>query len=96
MKYVNENCRKMKGSHLLLVLCGYCKTEIAKYQKVGRGNLLRMHHERVIESSVDLSNYPSALICPNCNEQLGARMELNDGKIAYSMMRSTYNTKEIR
>lgn len=29
---VNPNYRKVKGSYMLMVSCGYCKTDIAKYQ----------------------------------------------------------------
>ena len=31
----NPNCRKVRGSHILEVVCGHCKTFIANYQKVG-------------------------------------------------------------
>ncbi len=80
----------------MLVICGHCKTHIAEYQKVGKGNLLRMKVERVIKSSIDLSRLKEELICPYCNEILGIKsIEKGTNKIEYIMKRSMYNTKII-
>ena len=85
----------MKGSYILIVSCGYCKTDIARYQKVGRGNLLRMHIDRIIEAAIDFSKNHKALVCPNCNEQLGTRVTLKrKNKEVYRMIRSAFNTRE--
>lgn len=93
MIYKNPNYRKIRGSHILMVSCGYCKTDIVKYQKVGRGNLLRMHINRIIETSAKMSKN---LICPNCGGKLGTKITLKENnKKAYRMIRSTYNTREI-
>lgn len=93
MIYKNPNYRKIRGSHILIVSCGYCKTDIVKYQKVGRGNLLRMHIDRIIKSSVKMSKN---LICPNCGKKLGTKIRLKKkNKEAYRMIRSTFNTREI-
>lgn len=95
MIYKNPNFRKTRGAHILFVSCGFCKKEIAKYQKVGRGNLLRMKINRIIESSVDLSKEEGRLSCPNCGSHLGSRMTLrgtNDQ--AFRMIRSAFNTRE--
>lgn len=76
----------------MIVSCGNCKTDIAKYQKQGRGNLLRMHVDRIIESSIELSKH---LNCPNCGKDLGIKVSLkNKGKEVYKMNRSTFNTRE--
>lgn len=94
--YENPYYKKIKGSYILLVSCGYCKTDIAKYQKLGRGGLLRMHLDRIIKSSIDLSKDPRALVCPNYNEQLAARTTLKrENKEVFRMIRSTFNTREI-
>ncbi len=96
MIYKNPNYRKARGSHILLVSCGYCKTDIAKYQKVGRGNLFRMYTDRIIKSSIDLSKNHGALFCPNCKKQLATRVTLKrKKKEAYVMIRATFNTREI-
>ncbi|NLX61898.1 MAG: hypothetical protein GXZ06_05180 [Tissierellia bacterium] len=95
MLYKNPYCRKMKNSFIMIVSCGYCKTDIARYQKVGRGNLLRMHIDRIIEGNIDFSKQPKALLCPNCKEQLGTRITLKrEKKEVYKMLRSTFNTRE--
>lgn len=89
----NPNCRKVKGSHLLLVSCGNCKTDIAEYQKLGRGNVLRMYINRIVKSSVDLSK---DLICPNCGNKLGTRITMKKkNKDAFKMIRSRYNTRRL-
>ncbi len=83
----------MKGSYLLLVSCGYCKTNIVKYQKVGKGNLLKMHIDRIIKGSIDFSK---DLICPNCGKELGRKITLKkENKEVYKMKRSAFNTKKI-
>lgn len=93
MIYKNLNCRKVKGSHILIVSCGHCKTDIVKYQKQGRGNLLRLHIDRVIEGSIDFSQN---LNCPNCGEELGIKINLKrKNKQAYKMIRSAFNTREV-
>lgn len=95
MIYQNPNYKKVRGSRTLLILCGYCKTDIALYQKVGKGSLLRMHIPRIIKSSVDLSQKPQELICPNCKKLLATKITFRKDKEAYKMIRSTYNTKEL-
>jgi hypothetical protein len=94
--YHNPHYRKVKGSYTLLICCGHCKSDIAVYQKVGKGNLLRMHIDRVVKSSVDLSEKPGALLCPNCNEQLGTKVTLKrKNKEVYIMTRGAFNTKML-
>ena len=96
MIYKNPYYRKVKGSYILLVSCGYCKTDIAKYQKVGKGNLLRMHINRIIKSSIDLSKDQGTLHCPNCGELLATRMTLKrENEDVYKMIRSAFNTRKI-
>ncbi len=96
MFYKNPYYRKVKGSHTLLIRCGYCKTDIAVYQKVGKGGLLRMHLDRIVKSSVDLSDKPGALFCPNCSKQLGTKVYLKSkNKDVYIMSRGAFNTKVL-
>ncbi|HHX59430.1 MAG TPA: hypothetical protein GX707_01635 [Epulopiscium sp.] len=68
MIYKNANYKRIKNSHILLVSCGLCKTEIVHYQKVGKGNILRMYLGRIIQGSIDFSKN---LICPKCGNELG-------------------------
>lgn len=94
--YKNPYYRRVKGSYTLLIRCGYCKTDIAVYQKVGKGNLLRMYVERIIKSSVDLFKKPGVLFCPNCNKQLATKVILKrKNKEAYVMIRGAFNTRVL-
>lgn len=93
LMYKNPNYKKVRGSHILMVSCGHCKTDIVKYQKKGRGNLLRLHINRIIESEVDFSKH---LNCPSCDELIGTKITLKRGnKEVYKMIRSNYNTREV-
>lgn len=94
LSYDNPFYRRVRGSFLLLVSCGHCKIDIATYQKVGKGGLLRMYIERIINSSIDLSQLPSALHCPKCKAHLASRATVK-GKDAYVMQRSVFNTSEV-
>lgn len=96
MKYKNPYYRRIRKSNPMLVSCGYCKTEVAEYQKVGKGGLIRMHIERIIKSAVPITEETGALKCPNCEEILGARMNLNrSDEEVFNMVRSAFNTKWI-
>ncbi|MGO1468635.1 MAG: hypothetical protein ACTHW2_01300 [Tissierella sp.] len=91
--YINPYYKKIKGSYILLISCGYCKTDIAKYQKVGKGNVLRLSIDRIIELSTKLSK---KLTCPSCGKILGTRVFLKkENRKFYKMFRSTFNTKNI-
>lgn len=91
--YKNPNCKKIKGSHLLLVSCGYCKTDIVKYQKLGKGNILRLSIDRIIETSTDFSQ---ELTCPSCHRVLGTKVVLKrENREFYKMIRSTFNTRKL-
>lgn len=92
----NPYYRDVRGSFLLMVRCGQCKEDFAVYQKLGRGNVLRMYVPRIMECAVDLKSLPGRLYCPNCGQHLADRIELKDqGKIAYRMERSSFNSQEI-
>ncbi len=96
MVYENPYCRKVKGSFILLVSCGYCKADIAIYQKVGKGGLLRMYIDRIVKSSIDLSTRPNALFCPHCQKQLAVKVTLRrKNKEAYRMIRSAFNSRVL-
>ena len=93
--YINPNCRKIRGSHNLSITCAYCKTFIAKYQKVGETNLVKMYNERIIEGSIDFSLYHGALFCPNCKERIATRyITKTDKKEAYRLVPSAFNKKK--
>lgn len=91
--YKNPNYRKIRGSYILLVSCGSCKTDIAKYQKLGRGNVLRLYIERIIELSTELSQ---ELTCSKCGVILGSKVVLKrENREFYKMIRSKYNIRKF-
>ena len=71
--FKNPNCRKVRGSHVLEVICSHCKTFIANYQKVGESNFVKMYNDRIIDGCVDFSQYHGAIFCPNCGERIATR-----------------------
>ena len=92
----NSNCRKVRGSHVLEVVCGYCKTFIANYQKVGESNFVKMYNDRIIDGCVDFSLYHGAIICPNCNARIATRyMTKMDKKEAYRLVPSAFNKRKL-
>lgn len=91
MKYQNKEYRKTKNTFNMLVICGVCKYELFNYEKLGRGNLLRAHIDRIIESNTVLDD---ELICPKCSNILGHKIFIKEkNKYVYRMIRSKYNTK---
>ena len=95
--YKNPNCRKIRGSHILEVSCAYCKCLIAKYQKVGESNFVKMYNDRIIEGTLDFSQYHGAIFCPNCGERIATRyITQTDKKEAYRFVPSAFNRKKVQ
>lgn len=97
MKYKNPRYKKIKKSYLLIISCGFCKFDILLYQKVGKGNVLKMHIERIVEGEIDFNKgFLKVLNCPNCNEELGTRVVLKQReKEVYKVIRGRINTRKI-
>jgi len=94
--YKNPNCKKIRGSHLLEVSCAYCKCFIALYQKVGESNFVKMYNDRIIEGSIDFSQYHGAVVCPNCGARVATRyITRTDKKEAYRFVPSAFNRKKV-
>ncbi len=94
--YQNPNCKKIRGSHILEVSCAYCKFLIARYQKVGKSNLVKMYNDRIIEGTIDFSMHHGALFCPNCGERVATRyITKMDKKEAYRLVPSAFNKKKV-
>lgn len=93
--FKNPNCKKVRGSHILEVSCAYCKSFIAKYQKVGESNFVKMYNDRIIEGSIDFSQYHGAIFCPKCGERIATRyITKMDNKEAYRFVPSAFNKKK--
>ena len=94
--YNNPNCVKVRNSHVLEITCAYCKYFIAHYQKVGNSNLVKLYNERIIDGSIDFSEYHGALYCPGCNERIATRYIVkSDKKEAYRLVPSAFNKRKI-
>lgn len=95
--YKNPNCKKVRGSHILEVTCAYCKHPIARYQKVGESNLVKMYNDRILEGSVDFSQYHGAIFCPGCGARVATRYTTKmDKKEAYRLVPSAFNKRRVQ
>ena len=95
MKYLNPERRRVRKSLILIVSCGHCKSDLVRYQKVGRGNLLRMYIDRIIESEMPIHSKTQDLICPNCHQEIANRIHVRQrGVDAFRMHRATYNIRQ--
>ncbi len=93
-KYKNPSCRKVRKSHILIITCAYCKTFIANYQKVGESNLVKMYNDRIVDSSMKITEDLGALFCPKCGERIATKYITKiDKKIAYRLVPSAFNKK---
>ena len=93
--FVNPNCKRIRGSHILKVSCAHCKSFIATYQKVGESNFVKMYNDRIIDGSIDFSLYHGAVICPTCGAQIATRYITKiDKKEAYRFLPSAFNKKK--
>ena len=94
--YKNPNYKKVRGSHVLEVSCAHCKHFIANYQKVGESNFVKMYNERIIDGSIDFSQYHGALFCPGCGERIATRyITKADKKEAYRFVPSMFNKRKV-
>ena len=56
---------------MLVIKCAKCHQKICKYDKIGKGEVLRCHKDRItnVYSEVDFDGHK--IHCPNCNLPLG-------------------------
>jgi len=96
MIYQNPNCRKIRKSHVLVVSCAHCHAFIARYQKVGKSNFVKMYNERIIDGVYDFSKYHGAIFCLNCQAKIATRyLTKTDKKEAYRLVPSAFSKKKI-
>jgi len=70
----NPNCKKIRGSHVLEVCCAHCKCFIARY-------FVKMYNDRIIEGTIDFSQYHGAVFCPACGERIATRYIIKKRRI---------------
>ena len=94
MKFSNPNMKKIRGAYILIVYCAFCKYPIAKYQKIGKSNLVKMYNDRITQGNIDFSKYHGVLLCPNCSELIATRyITKTDKKEAYRLKHGCFNIK---
>jgi len=97
MLFENHFKKKIKGSHLLRITCAHCRYFIALYQKVGESNLVKMYLDRIVESSMDLSDIPGAILCPECGVKIATKYTVKtDNKPAYRLSPSMFHKAKVR
>ncbi len=95
--YKNPNCKRVRGAHILEVSCAHCKYYIAKYKKVGASGFVKMYNDRIIEGTIDFTQYHGAIFCPNCSSKIATRyITKMDKKEAYRFVPSAFNKKKVR
>lgn len=103
----NDKYRKRRGgqAHLLELYCVSCEDSLLKYQKDGKGNLLRCYLNRIMHpskleelqykfTSNNFRDLPN-LACQSCNKVIGTPMIHMDGRIAYRLRKGLYAKKRI-
>ena len=94
--YSNPSARKVRGSHVLRVSCAHCGCLIAHYRKVGSSNLVKLYLARIVDSSVDVSDAPGALECPQCGVRLATRYVVrSDGELAYRLVPGEVRSRRV-
>jgi len=92
----NPNCKRIRGSHILEVCCAHCTCFIARYQKVGESNFVKMYNDRIIEGAFDFSRYHGALFCPGCGARIATRYVTKmDKKEAYRLVPSAFHKRKV-
>ena len=92
----NPNCRKVRGSHVLIVSCARCKAFVAQYQKVGESNFVKMYNDRIVDGAIDFSEHHSAIFCVSCGERIATRyVTKQDKKEAYRLVPSAFRKKKL-
>lgn len=93
---INPRYRKTKGAYRMQILCGYCKSDILEYEKLGRGGVIRLYLERIVSGQIDFEKLEKTLKCPNCREIIGIKsIDKKNNKIIYNVIKSTFNTKKL-
>lgn len=55
---------------MLVIRCAACKEKLWKYDKVGKGKVLRCHKARIMEHYVDTPIINNKVRCP-CGKEIG-------------------------
>jgi DNA-directed RNA polymerase subunit M/transcription elongation factor TFIIS len=78
---------KKQKIHTLKIYCAKCKTLLYKYEKEGKGHLVKCYKDRIIKD-----NTKGDLKCPNCGEMF-AREAMIHGKPANKIIQGKVYTR---
>ena len=54
---------------MLTVKCAKCKSKIFRYLKIGQGQLIKCHRDRIAEDNAVYEE--DKVLCPKCNNLIG-------------------------
>ncbi|MCL2461941.1 MAG: hypothetical protein FWF44_04685 [Defluviitaleaceae bacterium] len=81
---------------MLEITCAYCVCFIALYQKVDKSNLVKMYNDRIVEGSVDFSQFHGAVFCPECGARIATRYVTKmDKQEAYRLTPSAFHKRRV-
>lgn len=92
MKFKNPYYKKTKKAFDMLISCGFCKKDIIKYRKQGKGALLRIWLSRIKEAEFPITS--KDLICPFCSKELGNLVKI-DSNLAYKTHRCSVSARRV-
>lgn len=92
----NPACKKVRGAHVLEVSCARCRAFVARYQKVGKSNFVKMYTERIIDGAVDYSEPRGAVFCVRCGALIATRYTVKaDKKEAFRLAPSAFRKRRV-
>jgi len=63
---------------------------------LGESNFVKMYNDRIIEGTIDFSQYHGALFCPSCGKRIATRyITKMDKKEACRLVPSAFNKRKI-
>ena len=102
-KLKNDKYRKARGgeAHLLDIYCVQCNRHLMKYQKDGKGQLMRCYLNRIfhppalerLQYTVAYLKQMSNLVCHSCFTVIGTPMVYDDGRLAFRLRKGFYSKK---
>ncbi len=106
-KLKNDKYRTARGgeAHLLDISCTKCNSSVIKYQKDGKGDLIRCYLNRIfyppefekLQHDVSLRTTKDVpkLACLSCTALIGIPMLYADGRLAYRLIPGTFAKKRL-
>ena len=56
---------------MLIIHCATCHTKLWKYDKIGKGEVLRCHKARITRFYSDCPERDGKIFCPKCDRAIG-------------------------